>query len=79
MEDIVVIHVTSVKESVSRMDSRILLRLERAFIDKFLPHSVVGREIDVLEKLSIEHRIDSAGRLLRAYINAYLLLRECID
>ena len=35
------------------MDARILLRFERAFLNEFLPHTVVRTEIDVFKQLSV--------------------------
>ena len=49
-----------------------MLRLERPFIDELLPHSVVRREIDVLEQLSIQHRVDVPRRFSGLHLDARL-------
>ena len=62
----------SVEISVPRRDSRIVLRLERPFVDEFLPHTVVRGEIDVLEELSVQHRVDVPGRLPGLHLDGHL-------
>ena len=54
----VIIHKPAVEIAVTRMNARILLRLKRAFLYQFLPHAIIGTEIDVLKKLSIELFVD---------------------
>ena len=57
------------------MDARKLLRFERAFLDEFLPHAIVGREIDVLEELAVEHLVDDARWTLA--LDADFILALC--
>lgn len=56
------------------MNARILLWLKRTLLYEFLPHTIVGTEIDVLEELSIEHLINDASRLLALHRDGILFL-----
>ena len=67
MEHDIVVHKPAVEIAVTGRNAREVLILERPFVQQFLPHSVVGREIDVLEKLTVEHRIYESRRFVRLY------------
>ena len=77
MEDILVIHMPAVKETVARMDARIMLGLERTFVDELLPNSVVGGEVDVLKELAVEHRIYLSRYSLGLDVDVDVFLRYC--
>ena len=54
------------------MNARILLWLERTFLYEFLPHAIVGAEVDVFEQLSVEHLINDSSGLLALYLDGIL-------
>ena len=60
MEHHVIVHKPPVEISVTRMNARILLWLEGAFLYELLPDTIVGTEIDVLEELPIKHLVDDS-------------------
>ena len=60
VEHHVIVHIPAVEVTVAWWNARILFRLERTFLNQFLPHTVVGTEIDMLEELSVEHLVDDA-------------------
>ena len=74
----VIIHEPSVEIAIARMDARILLRLERALLYQFLPHAVVGTEIDVLEELAVEHLVDDARGLTALHADHILTWTLCL-
>ncbi len=48
----------AVEVAVARGDAGVVLRLEGAAVDDLLPDAVVGGEIDVLEELAVDERVD---------------------
>ena len=56
------------------MYARILLRLKRTFLHKFLPNAVVGAKINMFKELSVEHFVDNTRRLFALYLDFILVL-----
>ena len=74
MQHHVIIHKPSVEVSVTWMNARILLWLERTLLYEFLPYTIVGTEIDVFKELSVEHLVNDARGLLALNRDCVLLL-----
>ena len=79
MKDILIIGEPAVKIPVTRMDTGKLLGLERTLEYQFLPHTIVGRKIDVLKKLTIQKRVNLSSNLggINFKFHLLLLLRSC--
>ena len=72
VEHVFLVHEPSVEITVPRRNAGIVLGLERPLIDEFLPYPVVRGEIDVLEQLSIQHRVDGTCRFPGLYLDGPL-------
>ncbi len=79
MKNLFVISKTPVKISVAWRNAREMFRLKGAFKDEFLPHAVIGREINVLKKLTIQKRINLSCHFggINLKFHALPLLRSC--
>ena len=60
MQHVVSIGEPAVEIAVARRDAGVVFRLEGTAVDDLLPHAVVGGEIDVLEELAVDQRVDAA-------------------
>ena len=74
MKHHIIVHKPPVEVTVTRMNAGILFRFEGSFLYKFLPDTIVGTEIDMLEELSIEHLIDDSRGLFALDCNLIFIL-----
>ncbi len=75
MKHPLIIHEPAVKIAVARRDAGKVFRLERTFVNQLLPHSVVGRKVDVFEQLAIQHLVNDTA--WTAALHIYLILLLC--